>query len=104
MEIRKGIITYFQAILLKTMTHLRKITFFSFLGLIVILFYSCDEQTVSKNGDLKNTELDSTKTNFVSVAGKLFSIPSPIQTAILIKESDIPYNREVLIDPANVSN
>lgn len=86
------------------MIHLRKLTFFTFLSLIVFVFFSCDEQTVSKNGDLKNIELDSTKTNFVSVAGKLFSIPSPIQTAILIKESAIPYNREVLNDPTAVSN
>lgn len=86
------------------MIHLRKLKFFIFFGLIVFVFFSCDEQTVGRNGDLKNIQLDSTKTNLVSVAGKLFSIPSPIQTAILIKKSNTPYNRQALNDPANVSN
>jgi len=86
------------------MIKLRNITFFIILGLMSFSLASCDELTVSKNSDLINIELDSTKTNLVNVAGKLFSIPSPIQTAILIKESDAPYSREVLNDPANVSN
>lgn len=86
------------------MIHLKNLKFFSFLGLILFLSISCDEQTVGKNDASKNVELDSTKAKLVNVAGKLFSIPSPIQTAILIKESAIPYNREVLSDPTNVSN
>ena len=86
------------------MTYLKNITFFSILGLFGLSLSSCDELTVSKNSELKNIEIDSTKTNLVNVAGKLFSIPSPIQTAILIKDSDVPYNREVLNDPASVTN
>ena len=88
----------------KTMIQLNKISFIGFLCLLSILMISCDEETVSSNSDIKNVALDSTKTSFVNIAGKLFSIPSPIQTAILIKNSGIPYNREALNNPANTSN
>lgn len=86
------------------MIQLRNLTYYGIIGFVVCMFFSCDEQTVSKNGDFKNIKIDSTKTNLVNVAGKLFSIPSPIQTAILIRESAIPYNREVLSNPDHVSN
>ena len=88
----------------KTMIQFNKIAFIGFLCVISVLMFSCDEETVSSNTDLKNVTLDSTKTSFVNIAGKLFSIPSPIQTAILIKNSDLPYNREALNNPANTSN
>ncbi len=32
----------------------------------------------------------------VGVSGKVFHIPSPIQTAILIQKSGAPYNKELL--------
>jgi len=79
---------------------------FKLVGIICasfVLFTACDEQTVS-SGEMTSVEIDSTKTEFVNVAGKLFSIPSPIQTAILIKESEANYNREVLNDPSKAAN
>src|SRR5690554_868852 len=88
----------------KTMIQLNKISFIGLLCAISVLLFSCDEATVSSNTDIKSVELDSTKTNLVNIAGKLFSIPSPIQTAILIKKSGAAYNREALNNPVNSSN
>lgn len=65
---------------------------------------SCGEQTVQKSDDVSVVEIDSTKTSIVNVSGKLFSIPSPIQTAILIRDSKTPYNADVLNNPQNASN
>lgn len=59
---------------------------------------SCDEQTLSHGEDLKTVELDSNRTEILNVSGTLFSIPSPIQTAILIKKTKTPYNRSILND------
>ncbi len=69
-----------------------------------MLWWSCGEQSVRSSEEMSDMDVDSTRTSIVNVSGKLFSIPSPIQTAILIKDSKTPYNRDVLNDPKNVSN
>lgn len=88
----------------KTMIQLNKISLIGFLCVISVFMFSCDEETVGGSADIKNVAIDSTKTSFVNIAGKLFSIPSPIQTAILIRNSGLPYNRQALNNPANISN
>lgn len=52
-----------------------------------------DEEVFDPNSSL-NTIFD----------GKIFSIPSPIQTAYLIKQLDLNYNEAILNDDAAVSN
>jgi hypothetical protein len=52
------------------------------------------------SGGEKNTDelppIDSTQSAIINLSGELFSIPSPIQTAFLIKNSGAPYNKDVL--------
>lgn len=71
---------------------------------IVMLFGSCDEKTIERSSDNQVETLDSNKANILNVSGKLFSIPSPIQTALLIKNSDDTYRQEELADPSNYGN
>lgn len=53
-------------------------------------------------GDKKETEtteedvIDASKDNLVSVNGELFSIPSPLQTSILLKTSGANYSKDML--------
>ncbi len=47
--------------------------------------------------------VDSTQTTILNVNGEIFSIPSPIQTAFLIKGSGALYNKEIL-NPSNKSS
>ncbi len=70
----------------------------------ISLLTSCNEQTVGDGSDMKNVEIDSTRADIVKISGKLFSIPSPIQTALLIKRTDTPYNREALSNSKNSEN
>ncbi len=84
------------------MIYSEKFKLFGIICVSVAFFSACDEQTVS-SGEMASVEIDSTKTEFVNVAGKLFSIPSPIQTAILIKESEASYNKEVLNNPSKAA-
>lgn len=70
-------------------------------GLLPLIFTSCDEQTVSKDSDINKVEVDSNKTGIINVSGGLFSIPSPIQTAILIRKSGTAYQQSDLANPAN---
>lgn len=52
-----------------------------------------DKEVLDPNGSL-NSVFD----------GKIFSIPSPIQTAYLIQDLDLPFNDAMLNDDANVSS
>lgn len=58
-----------------------------------------------KKSDLENQaeQIDSTKSNIINIGGTMFSIPSPIQSSILIKESGAPYKKAMLNMPANVA-
>jgi hypothetical protein len=47
--------------------------------------------------------LDSNKTSIVNINGTLFSIPSPIQTAMLLKQVSAPYNKAMLNGPGKIS-
>lgn len=48
-------------------------------------------------------DVDTAKTAVLNVGGQLFSIPSPIQTAMLIQKSGVSYNKEIL-NPSNKVN
>ncbi|MCW3086072.1 MAG: hypothetical protein JWP12_3438 [Bacteroidetes bacterium] len=52
------------------------------------------------NGTTKDPDeiapVDSTQTTILNVNGEIFSIPSPIQTAFLIKNSGAPYSKDIL--------
>jgi len=64
---------------------------------------SCGEQGLRSGDEMTTVEVDSTKSTLVNISGKMFSIPSPIQTAMLIQTAGVPFNREVLSDPKKVS-
>lgn len=67
------------------------------LTIAVAFLTSCGD---SKKDDGNKDELvetqDTVKTNIVNVGGELFSVPSPIQTALLIQKSGITYDKSIL--------
>ncbi len=80
------------------------------LGIITILVllmsinFSC---TSSDKGDFdenKTEELDTVLSTIIEVGDALFSIPSPFQASILIKESGITYDAELLNTPTSVAS
>lgn len=68
-----------------------------FIALTVVagLFASCDPaKPDAKDDELIDT--DTVKTSVLNLGGELFSIPSPIQTALLIQKSGVVYDKSVL--------
>ena len=67
------------------------------LGLASLLIYSCGDP---KPGDGETGEelpdTDTVKAVALNVGGELFSIPSPIQTALLIQKSGVTYDKAIL--------
>ena len=74
------------------------------LTVIAIFIASCggDEATDNQQED---PVTDSTnKTQLMEIDGKVFSIPSPIQTAMLIKNAGTNYNKDILNEPSRATN
>ncbi len=81
-----------------------KIRHIGYLLAIALLTASCDEESVGKSELNTAGAIDSTRTSLLNVSGKLFSIPSPIQTALLIKKSGSAYYRKSLSETRDVSS
>ncbi len=66
------------------------------IGLVSFLATSCggDKEITENPDDLSDT--DTVKAVALNVGGELFSLPSPIQTAILIQKSGVSYDKAIL--------
>lgn len=70
-----------------------------------LFIVGCGGEEETETADEQEVEItDSAKTTLLTVNGEIFSIPSPIQTAILIKQVGASYDKSVLNDPKNYSN
>lgn len=83
---------------LKPVTFKKPFVFLSACALISIA--GCGGSETKDPDTLPPDSTTTTQTNIINVDGEIFSIPSPIQTAFLIKNSGAPYSKEVL----NASN
>ncbi len=81
-----------------------RLKFITFRGAFLFLSVSALFAAGCSGDDTKDPDalppIDSTQTTILNVNGEIFSIPSPIQTAFLIKGSGAPYTKEIL-NPAN---
>ena len=67
------------------------------LALATVLIYSCDDKPKGNEAggdDLPDT--DTVKAVALNVGGQLFSVPSPMQTALLIQKSGVAYDKAIL--------
>jgi hypothetical protein len=60
------------------------------------IFSSCGDPKKEEIKDDVTDNTDTVKTSVLNVGGQLFSVPSPIQTALLIQKSGINYDKAVL--------
>jgi hypothetical protein len=76
------------------------------LSVLAVFAVSCggDEPTDNQLEDPITENEDPNKSQLMEIDGKVFSIPSPIQTAFLIKESGTNYNKGILNEPSKVTN
>ena len=71
------------------------------LSAAAVLTSGCGNDAAKDGEELP--EVDSTQTTIVNINGEIFSIPSPIQTAFLIKNSGANYQKEILNTPSKSS-
>lgn len=64
---------------------------------IALVLNACGDGASPKEadtaGDSLNVPAEKGETGVMNVGGKLFSIPSPMETALLIRKLDLPYNK-----------
>ena len=84
-----------------------RLKFITLKGSLVLLSVTALLTTGCGGDDTANTDelppVDSTQTTILNINGEIFSIPSPIQTAFLIKNSGAAYSKEIL-NPASKSS
>ena len=78
--------------------NLKNISSLLIAGLILLSCGSSSDEKDKINGEL----LDPSNALNTDFDGKIFSIPSPIQMALLLKETNVPFNIELLNDTKNV--
>lgn len=87
-------------------TLIMKLNFRNIAPIIVsgVLFLSCGDQQGNDKNEIDQEILDSKNALNTDFDGKIFSIPSPIQMALLLKETNAPFNEKLLNDTKNSSN
>lgn len=74
------------------------------LAIITMFTISCGGDETNENTIESPIESPNSEAKLMEIDGKVFSIPSPIQTAMLIKSSGTNYNKDVLNEPSKVTN
>lgn len=68
----------------------------------ILFFSSCQEEKGkddTSNADITEYKDDASSAGVIQLDGELFSIPSPIQSAIFIKENGSRFRDDLLVDP-----
>lgn len=76
---------------------------FLVLALTAGFFASCNETKTEDDKDDLVEAPDTIKSGVLNVGGELFSVPSPIQTALLIQKSGVTYDKNILSIPGKVN-
>lgn len=75
------------------------------LAVMSVIAVSCGGDDPVEEPTENLVEENNTKENqLMEIDGKVFSIPSPIQTAVLIKNAGTNYNKDILNEPSKVTN
>lgn len=84
--------------------NLKKLKFVAIFGAFsIFLITGCDPDPKPQDEPDK-PKVDSSLTSMVQVGGALFSIPSPMQTSMLIQKTGAKYSGEFLNSPKNINN
>lgn len=70
------------------------------LGLVSVFISSCGDPKPVEDSSDNLPDNDTVKAMALNVGGELFSVPSPIQTALLVQKSGVSYDKTIL-NPGN---
>ncbi|MCB0401684.1 MAG: hypothetical protein KDD41_06340 [Flavobacteriales bacterium] len=73
-------------------------------AVLSVFAVSCGDEPTDTQIEEPIVENNTKENQLMEIDGKVFSIPSPIQTATLIKNSGTNYNKDILNEPSKVTN
>lgn len=73
------------------------------ISLVALVISGCGGGTDDSANDDTTEPVNPDKTNLLQIDGKVFSVPSPIQTALLIQKINSTYNASLLNSPKNTT-
>lgn len=73
------------------------------LSLIALIASGCGGGSDDSQDGLPDEDKNPDKTNLLQIDGKVFSVPSPIQTALLLQKVGTNYNASLLNSPKNTT-
>ncbi|HTB07972.1 MAG TPA: hypothetical protein VK806_13560 [Bacteroidia bacterium] len=92
---------------MKDLLRMKQLNMLKVTGSFVVatmLVMGCNNSKQANQAVQNNTpKVDSTNSTLLRINNQIFSIPSPIQTALLIKKSGYSYNKAILNNSANYS-
>lgn len=80
---------------------------FALFASVPLFLFACAEETkrTEKGGEQKTEKkVEKKNSNLFEISGKVFSIPSPIQTAFLLKNTGAAYASDILNSTSTVAN
>src|SRR5690554_743553 len=84
-----------------------KLNISTIFSLLALILFSCSEapkKSDQENGNEQEIKIEKKASNLFEVEGKVFSIPSPIQTAFLLKETGAEYQSSLLNPTQHAAN
>jgi hypothetical protein len=72
--------------------------------ILSVLVVSCKGTTENDKANIDPEVLDLTSSLNTNFEGKIYSIPSPVQTALLLKKTDVPFQESLLNPVSNIDN
>ena len=72
--------------------------------MLLIFIASCNTKPAENEESIDEEVLDPKSSLNTNFDGKIFSIPSPVQTSMLIKEAKLPFTENLLNNPENFIN
>ncbi len=87
----------------RTVIHMKN--YFYLLSLLVFAgLTSCNETSQEASSESKDKSIDLENPEMLKVGNRLFSIPSPVQTAILVQQSGAEYDKNILNDESKFNS
>jgi hypothetical protein len=87
------------------MTKIFKIAVYAIFSLSLLITTSCGggEKKAESTEDIKEDTSKAVSAGVINIGGEMFSIPSPLQTAMLIQSAGAPYDKTILNSKENLS-
>ncbi len=85
-------------------TYLKNVKVLLFIFVALLSFSNCNNNEEQDNKENSIDTVDLKNPKIIKINNRLFSVPSPYQVAVLVKNNHVPYNKDLLNPVQNQAN